>query len=310
MSGAYIPEALEANQAGRLTDDQRRAARGMSRGLRSGEVQLAGALAVIGLLVWFAPGPASDAVAKPLVGIAAIIIAAAILVRGLAGADPITNDLRSGKVVSVEGAISKRVVETSSRGSSSASYYLDVEHQRIHASRSAYDAAPEAGWVRVYYLPRSHHLVNFEHLPDHAVAPGAMGSPAEILKSMRAAVLSHDEATRAEARAQMAAAGNAMRPVEADPTPPSGAMRDPETLRRSLVGEWTSGMLDVVFAADGSVTLKLPAGVERSGQWSVDGSGHLVSDVTGTSEPGDVWMTGDVLTISVQGQALSFTRKA
>lgn len=310
MNEAFVPEALEANKAGRLTDDQRRSLRGMSRGLRKGEVQLAAVLVAIGLLVWFAPGPASAAVTKPLVGIAALLIAAAVLIRGLAGADPVTNDLRSGSVASVEGAISRRRIVSSSRGSSSTSYYLDVEHKSIHASRAAYDAAPEAGWVRLYYLPRSHHLVNFERLPDHAVPAGAMGSPADALKAAGAAFFAHDEVARAEARAQMAAVGNAMRPVEADATPPASADRDPGALRKGLVGEWASGMFDVTFAPDGTLKLKMPIGPARSGSWSVDDSGHLVSDVMGASEATDAWISGDVLTISMQGQALAFHRKA
>lgn len=310
MNDAFVPDALETNKAGRLTDDQRRNLRGMSRGLRKGEVQFAAVLVALGLLIWFAPGPASAAVTKPLVGIAALLIAAAVVIRGLAGADPLTNDLRGGTVASVEGAISKRTIMSSSRGSSSTSFYLDVEHQRIHASRAAYDAAPEAGWVRLFYLPRSHHLVNFEHLPDHAVAAGAMSSPADALKAVGSTLFAHDEVARAEARAQMAAVGNAMKPVKADPTPPVSANRDPAALRDGLVGEWASGMFDVTFAPDGTLRLNMPMGPARSGSWSVDESGHLVSDVMGASEATDAWISGDVLTISMQGQALAFHRKA
>ncbi len=310
MNGVLVPDAIEANKAGRLTDDQRRGLRGMSGGLRRGEVQLSGALLVIGLLVWFAPGPASAAVTKPLVGIAFLVVAAAILIRGLAGADPLTNDLRTGNVASVEGAVSKRAITSDSRGSSSTSYFLDVEHKAIHVWRSAYDAAPNAGWMRLYYLPRSHRLVNFERLPDHEVPAGSISSPADMLKGIGSAFFAHDEVARAEARAQMASVGNAMKPVEADPTPPASVDRDPAALHKGLVGEWVSGMLDVTFAPDGTLQIKMPLGPGRSGSWSVDDSGRLVSDVTGASEAADAWISAGVLTISTQGHALSFQRKA
>ena len=310
MSGPVLdPAALETNKAGRLTSDQQKVLRSMSRGLRRGEVQLAGAIAVIGLLVWFAPGPASAALTKPLVGIGALALAAAILIRGLAGADSTTNDLRSGKVTTVEGAVHKRLIRTEGRNSSSTSYYLDVEHVSVQAGRQAYEAAPDAGWMRLYYLPRSHRLVNFEHLPDHAVDPALLGSPLDALKSVGAGLFKGDEVARAEAMAQMAAMGNAMKPEEAAGVP-APSLRDAQPLQQSLVGEWTSGMFDVVFGEDGTVRLKTPMGMDRSGTWSVDASGHLVSDITGSQEATDASVVNGMLTISIGGRAVLFRRKA
>jgi len=98
---------LDANRAGRLTDAQRRNMRAMSRGVRKGELSLAGILTVIGLLVWFAEGPAKYATIKPLLGIAFLIIAGFLFVRAFLGADSLTEDMRSRHVVSVEGAVTK-----------------------------------------------------------------------------------------------------------------------------------------------------------------------------------------------------------
>ena len=74
MSAALWPEALVDNRAGRLTGAQRKNLAATSRGWRKAEVQFAGIFAVIGLLVWFAQGPARYAVTKPLLGIAFVVL--------------------------------------------------------------------------------------------------------------------------------------------------------------------------------------------------------------------------------------------
>ena len=44
-----------------------------------------------------------------------------------------------------------------------------------------YRAAPDAGIVRLYYLPASRHVVNLERLPDRTLAEGAIASPLEAI---------------------------------------------------------------------------------------------------------------------------------
>ena len=129
-------DALEANRAGRLTDQQRRGLRGQSRGLRKAELQFAVIFTILGLLVWFAQGPAKYATVKPLVGIAFLIIAGFLVVRAFLGADPLTHDLRSTKVQSVEGAITKTSVTAHSGGASSTSYFFIVSSTKVKVSRS------------------------------------------------------------------------------------------------------------------------------------------------------------------------------
>src|SRR5437588_164071 len=82
--------------------------------------------------------------------------------------DALSADVREGRVESVEGAIRKRVV----RGRASNSFYLEIDRRRLQVSRSSYAAAPDAGIVRAYYLPRSRRVVNLERLPDPALPTG------------------------------------------------------------------------------------------------------------------------------------------
>lgn len=303
----FPQDALEANRAGRLTDWQRRNIRGMSRGLRKGELQMAGVFTVIGLLVWFAEGPAKYATVKPLLGIGFLIIAGFLLARSLMGADTLTADLRSGRVESVEGAISKHTV--SGGRSSPSTHYFDVQGRRIEVGRAAYDAAPDAGFVRVYYLPRRKLLVNMERLPDQPLPAGATGSPQAIVQGLAAAIHSHNETATAEARARMAAMADAMKSQLSDgAAPPPEGQRDPRPLAQAIVGTWSGGPISVTFAPDGTVRSTMPGGGQRSGHWSVDSSGKLETDVLGHDQAADAWITGDQLTISAQGMGFSFKR--
>ncbi len=44
-------------------------------------------------------------------------------------------------------------------------YYYEIQAQRFEVANSAaYDALDERFWYRVYYLPRSHRIVNIEPL--------------------------------------------------------------------------------------------------------------------------------------------------
>lgn len=307
-SGPFAPDALDANRAGRLTDAQRQSLRGNSRGYRIGELQFAAGLTVAGLLIWFAPGPARYGTTKPLIGIGCIILAGFLVARSFIGADAVTRDLRNGRVDSAEGAITKWIQQ--SQGSSAAStHYISVAGQRVHASRAAYDAAPEAGIVKIYFLPNGRSLVNLERLPDRPLPADAMSDPMRALKDVAHGIASHDSIQSAEARAEMAAFGNALKAqVEGSSAGPPTGERDPRPLAEAIVGTWHNPMITLVFGGDGSLNIVTLGGRSRLGHWSVDGDGKLVSDAAGGREAGDAWVAGNELTISMGGQAMKLEK--
>ena len=310
--GPFPTDYLDANRAGHLANDQKKALGGQARGFRKAELQFALVITVLGLLIWFAQGPAKYATVKPLIGIGCLIIAGFLVVRSFLGADPLTHDLRSGRVVSIEGAITKRVVHTSSRGSSSSSYYFHVKGTTVSTSRLAYDAAPEAGIVRLYYLPHSHRLVNMERLQDTSLPAGAMSSPQAFLGLVGEALHAHDPNQAAEARAHIATVGDAMKAaLSAAPAPPAGGGAT-RPLAESIVGSWTSPFMSLTFAADGTmsaITTGIAAGQDRSGHWSVDSAGRLVSDIMGGAPvPTEAWVSGDTLTVKLENNGLTLHR--
>ncbi len=61
----FPQDALEPNRAGRLTQPQRKGLRRQSRGFHKAELQFTVLLTIIGLLVWFAEGPARNATVNP-----------------------------------------------------------------------------------------------------------------------------------------------------------------------------------------------------------------------------------------------------
>ena len=148
--GPFPQSAIETNQAGRLTDQQRSNWRSRSRGVRKTELSLAAILGIIGALVAFTAGRAKDATLKPIVGIVCFVIAALLIVRALTGGDSMTNDVRAGTVLSVDGAITKRVIRSESGGSSGDTYFLDVAGIHFHPGSAGFHAAPDAGYGRMF----------------------------------------------------------------------------------------------------------------------------------------------------------------
>lgn len=295
-------DALADNRAGRMTKAQRDVYRRMSRGWRKSEFQFAGIFAIIGLLVWFAEGPAKYATVKPLVGIAFLILAGALFVVGLTGTDPITRDVREGRVLQVEGAIRKYTETSSSRGSSTTYHYAEVANVRTEMGGGTYDALPEAGIVRLFYLPHSRRLVNFEQLADRPLPEGALTDARVALKAGASALFGD-----ADARAELAAIG---RQLSAPGAPPPAADRDPRPLAEAIVGTWKNMLISVTFDAGGSVTVHLPGQQVRSGRWSVDQSGRLVVDVAGIgSEAGEAWIANDRLSVKLGGEGVTLVRE-
>ena len=303
MSGALWPDALVDNRAGRLTGAQRKNLGAMSRGWRKAEVQFAGIFAVIALLVWFAEGPARYAVIKPLIGIAFLILAMTLVVIAVFGADPVTRDARAGRVASAEGAIRKWTETTHGRSSSTTSHYAEVDNVRVEMSQPSYQDVPDAGIVRIFYLPSSHRLVNFEQLADRPLPDGAMTDPHFALKAAAGSIFGS-----ADARAEIAAMEHVMQAqVKTSLTPPAASAT--KRLGDALPGTWTNPMMSVTFGADGSVSAILPGGMKRLGHWSLDSSGRLITDLMGQAGSLEAWITGDELTVELGGQGVTLHRQ-
>lgn len=308
--GPFSQSDLTENASGRLSDDQRRAWRSQSRGYRKAELSFALIAVVIGALVAFAPGPAKYATVKPIIGIVCFVIAALLLVRAFTGGDRLTEDVRAGRVESVEGAITKfSRTSDSGRGSSSTSFFIDVNHQRMEAWRSQYQAAPEAGYVRVYFLPKTHRVVNLERLPDPPVGELTPATAQAMEQGVAAAFHKHDEVATAEARAQMSAMATQFKAqMQQNAVPPPPPQLDARPLAEAIIGSWTSPFMSVTFAPDGTATSTAPNGRQTSGQWSVDPQGHLHASIAGHDNVGEAWISGTTLTISEGGMGLAFQR--
>jgi hypothetical protein len=303
----FPPDALDANREGRLTDAQRDKYRRMSRSIRKGELGLAPFPIFIGAIVLVVDFSGSPQLSRTLVGVGLLAIGLFLLWRALAGGDPLTRDLRNPKVEVVEGAITKRSVATASRRRGrSHLYYLDVEKKSFQITSTAYDAAPPAGFVRLYYLQHSHKVVNLELLPNRPLPEGT--TTQDVLQEVGAAMRSHDATARPTAYGDLSTlATTAMQHMTTNTAPPRDS-QDPSPLEEAIVGTWSGPLMTVSFAPDGTVTARLPVGPERHGRWSVDRRGRLESDIRGRMGSADAWVVGDQLTISMDGEALAFTR--
>jgi hypothetical protein len=188
-----------------------------------------------------------------------------------------------------------------------------VDKQRFEVAYLTYEAAPEAGIVRIYYLPQSKHVVNMEHLADRPLPTGAIESPMATLQQAFSGMRSHDHVQAAEARATLNALGNAemaiLRPTAA--AAPQAGQRDPRPLAEAILGTWQLGPIKVRFDAGGTASVVTFDGHTRDGHWSVDSTGRLHANaITGADQVADAWVVGDALTVSVDGQALTAHRVA
>jgi hypothetical protein len=302
MSVALVPDALADNRAGRLTAPQRTGLGAMSHAWRKGEMQFAGIFGVIGLLVWFADGPARYATIKPLVGIGFLILAVALVVVAVVGADPVTRDARAGRVASAQGAIRKWTETTHGRSSSTTSHYAEVGDVTVEMAAHSYHALPGAGEFRLFYLPHSRRLVNFEELADVSLPEGALTDPRFALKAAVGSIFGS-----ADARAELAAMEHTMEAqVHTSLTPPVPG--DTRPLAEALPGTWSNPMMSVTFSDGGSVSATLPGGMKRSGHWSVDSSGHLVTDLMGREGRVEAWIKDDDLTVEIDAQGVVLHR--
>jgi hypothetical protein len=293
----FSQSALPANQSGRLSDEQSQRWAAIAKGRRQSVRGVALPFAAIGALLLFANFPSANVTARTDGGIVFFGIAAILLVA--ANLEPVNADVREGRVESVEGAISKSYRHFKR----SRTYLLHVGGRRLQAlSRLSYDAAPDAGYVRVYFFPRSKRVVNLEQLADPAIPTGS-GAAQQVVQDFAHALLTRDRTTIAEASARVAALEHV---IEG----PSPSARSVSRLQADdLYGSWTNPMATVTFMKNGIVSMTMAfGGMRRDGHWSVDANGRLVTDASGSLEPLDATLNGHQLTIVIEGQRMTFTR--
>jgi hypothetical protein len=308
MSGApsspFAADALAANQGGQLTDAQRNLYRGDDRSTRKTELYLAVGAIVIAILLITSTGPAPNAAFRPLVAAICVVAALVLVFRATLAPDSLSRDLSAGSVVTVEGAVLRGIRQ----GQRTEWFTLEVAGQRFDVPRSVYNASPEAGYVRVYYLPRSKKVVNLEVLPSKAISPELAANPQAIAQGAFAGLRTHDSTQRAESMAELAALKTSFEAGTTTAAAPPPAPAGGPQLAESIVGSWRSGPIGVTFAAGGTMTTDLPGGHGQAGQWSVDGNGHLHAQLMGRDMVGVAWVAGDTLTIQEDGQGRQFQR--
>jgi hypothetical protein len=308
----FLPEALEANRSGTLTEAQRHICLAHARRLRGYTTGIGAFVIVLGLL--FAATRHSSAVMpfRPVVLAGCLLIGAILLWRALTGGDRFTTDVRRGEVASVDGALYKRkAFRPSVQGATPRpEYYFDVAGLSLNVMwESAFRAAPVAGYVRVFYLPRSRKAVNLERLPDPPVGEVTIATMRESYKGALSGLTSRDKVKAAEAAAGLLAMQERYNEqLHTGPAVPPPDQLDPRPLASAIVGSWASALLTMTFRADGTMTVRTPKGRSSDGRWSVGEDGRLQTDVLGQPAPISAWVAGDQLTVALKGLPVTLRR--
>jgi hypothetical protein len=299
--------AFPENRSGHMTNEQARNFERMVSGRRQSIRGVAMPVGAIGALLLIMSGPAATAAKRHLTGWGFMAAAAAILAAP--AFDPLAADVREGRVETVQGAVGKRRLRSTSHGTGWTRYYLIVGGCQLRAYRSAYEAAPDAGYVRAFYLPRTRRLVNLERLPNPP-GPTRPDEARDMFGRMARAFVSGDPAAFAEARANAAGLLDAGQELIREPSDAVSGRLAGGLVREALVGRWTHPLATVMLADNGKATVTTMMGSTQAGHWSVDGHGRLLTDATGTMKPTDASLDGDRLTIQLEGRRLTFTRAA
>ncbi len=302
----FPAETLALNRSGHLTLDQTTRFRNMAGGRARGLRGLAVPVGAIGATLLILSGPAATAAKRHLIGWG--FAAAAVVLLAAPTLDPLAADIRDGRVETVEGAVGKRRVQSAAR-TGFTRYYLTVEGRQLQTYLSAWQAAPDAGYVRAYFLPRTRRLVNLERLPNPPV-PSGPGEVRDMFGRIGRAMLDRDPQAIAEARAGAAGLMDAVRESIVEPSDSAEGPAAGRLDRGSLVGTWTHTLATVTLAGDGTLTVTTIAGTRQTGHWSVDEAGRLLTDATGTMAPTNATLDEDRLTVELEGRRLTFTRAA
>lgn len=307
---ALDADSLEANRSGKLTPAQRAMVGRQERAWWKNELVGAVMAGIVGVLILTSSGGNYPAVERLAVGLGFLAVAAFFLFRSIPGTNALARDERTGKVEVVEGPFGKHSVSSSSHsrsGGTSTICYFDIGERHFEVSSATYDKAPGAGVMRLFVLPGSHEVVNFERLPDAPLPEGSLDSPAQAVSGIAADLRSHDQATRLQARATMEAMKDA---TFAPAAPPPADQRDARPLAEAIVGTWHLGPMAWTFAPDGTATGAMPDGKSEQGHWSVDGDGKLRMTGLGGEQDAEAWVAGDTLTVSLRGRAMHLQRAA
>jgi len=300
----FHAEALAENRSGHLTGDQAIRFQRMASGRRNSTRGLAVPVGAIGALLLILSGPAATAATRHLAGWG--FVAAAAVILAAPAFDPLAADVREGRVETVQGAVGKRRTQSKGPAGGTTRYYLNIAGRQLQTYLSAYEAAPDAGYVRAYYLPRTRRLVNLERLPNPPL-PSDPGEARDMFGRIVRGLVTHDQGViaRANVGGLMDAAREFVEPSDAPRGPVAGGL-----VREALVGRWTHPLVTVTLAEDGTATVTTIAGTTQAGHWSVDGHGRLLTDATGTMEPMDAALDDGRLTIQLEGRHLTLTRAA
>src|SRR5436190_8128974 len=226
--------AFPENRSGRLTSEQAGRFERMVSGRRQSTRGLAVPFGAIGALLLILSGPAATAVKRHLTGWGFVTAAAVFLAAP--AFDPLAADVREGRVDAVEGAVGKRRRQ-STAPQSFTRYYLTVGGRELRTYRSGYEAAPDAGYVRAYYLPRTRKLVNLERLPNPP-PPSGPDEARGMFGRMARAYATFDPVAIANARANAAGLLDAAQDLSREPSHASGNVAG-GLVREALVGRWT-----------------------------------------------------------------------
>jgi hypothetical protein len=305
--GPFPADALDANRRGELSESQRRGFGALSARNRRSALSGAAFLVAGALVIIFFASPTASPTLRMLIPLVALAIAGFVVVRSVTGSDALTRDLREGRVESVEGAIGKRRVSSGGGGRSVTTYFLDVGDRSFRVMSGTYEAAPDAGMVRLYFLPGSRKVVNLERLANPP-APTDL-SPKGIASLLGTAFGPHSRREQNEARAGIASFGEAVQAAfSASAAAPPPGTRDSRPLAAAIVGTWTNGFITVTFSSDGAITTRMPHG-EIRGRWSVDDAGRLNAEIAGRQQAAEAWITGHQLTIAAEGSGLTLRRE-
>ena len=157
-----------------------------------GFAALACALLGVGLLTGFLSNKADPT--RILGGLGFLVAAGMLAYVAVFRIQPLAQDLREGRVPSIEGAIGRERMAGS--GAEPASHWLDVDGKRLACGLTAYEAAEQPGIVRLYDLARSRKVVNFERLPNRPLPAGAVNG--SLVASTVRTALSLDRKTHDE----------------------------------------------------------------------------------------------------------------
>jgi hypothetical protein len=68
--------------------------------------------------------------------------------------------------------------------------------------------------------------------------------------------------------------------------------------------------MSLSFLPDGTMVVAMPGGHQHSERWSIGADGQLHGGGVGRDRATDAWVAGDVLTISENGQGMTYRRSA